>query len=114
MKEPEENIEQDFNGTTAATPPSPTATVNGNNDVSQNSFSMPLFNVIDNVARSSLVVTNEPILTQVECLDVNSIRADPEATVDPTLQKNLDFMQTWLSKAAVNEDVAFTTVLTKS
>lgn len=110
----EESIEQDLNGTTAATPPSPTATVVGNIDASEISFSMPLFNVIHNVASSAFVVTNEPILTQVAPLDVNSIRADPEATVDPTLQKNLNFMQTWLSKAAVNEEVPFTTVLTKS
>lgn len=110
----EESIEQVLNGTTAATPTSPTATVVGNIDASEISFSMPLFNVIHNVASSAFVVTNEPILTQVAPLDVNSIRADPEATVDPTLQKNLNFMQTWLSKAAVNEEVPFTTVLTKS
>jgi len=107
----EDNIEQDFNDTAADIPPSPTATDNGNIDASQHSFSMPLINVTDTVTRTALVDSHEPILTQVVPLDVNSIRADPEATVDPTLQKNLDFMQTWLTKVA---DVPFTPVLSKS
>ena len=33
--------------------------------------------------------------------------------VDPVLQKDLDFMQTWLAKAAVNE-VPFNEVVSKS
>jgi len=35
------------------------------------------------------------------------------APVDPLLQKDLDFMQTWLAKAAVNE-VPFNEVVSKS
>jgi len=47
-------------------------------------------------------------------LDVSSIRADPNAPLDPTLQKDLDFMKIWLDKAVVNEDVPFSPVLSKS
>lgn len=75
-----------------------------------NPSSMPLNNVADNVARWS----HGPILTPVADVDVSSIRADPNATLDPTLQKDLDFMKTWLDKAAVNEDVPFSPVLSKS
>ena len=107
------NIEQDLNATTVDIPPTPTATVNCNLDVSQHSFGMALFNVTYNVYRS-LVVTHEPSLTQVEPLDVNSIRADPGATLDPTLQFFSEFMHTWLQKVAVNEDVPFSPVLSKS
>ncbi|KEH26469.1 DUF4283 domain protein [Medicago truncatula] len=63
--------------------------VNHTLDVSHNSFSMPLTNVIDVVARSTIVVTHDLVITPVEPLDVNTIRADPDATVDPTLQKIL-------------------------
>jgi len=44
---------------------------------------------------------------------VSSIVAHDDATVDPVLQKEMDFMQTWLAKAAVN-DGPFTEVLSKS
>jgi len=71
--------------------------------ISQHTSSMPLNNVADNVAKWS----REPILTPVADLDVNSIRTDPNAPLDPTFQKDLDFMKTWLDKAAVNEDVPF-------
>ena len=89
--------------------PTPTA-VKVNLAISQHTSSMPLNNVADNVARWS----REPILTPVADLDVSSIRADPNAPLDPTLQKDLDFMKTWLDKAAVNEDVPFSLVLSKS
>jgi len=110
----EGNIVQQLEDIVANISPPLAATVNRTLDVSQNSFSMPLTNVIDAVARSAIVVTHEPIITPVASLDVNSIRADPDATLDPTLQKEIDFMKTWLDKAAVNEDVPFSPVVSKS
>jgi len=110
----EGNIVQQLEDTVANISPPLAATVNRTLDVSQNSSSMPLTNVIDVVARSAIVVTHEPIITPVTSLDINSIRADPDATVDPTLQKEIDFMKTWLDKAAVNEDVPFSPVVSKS
>jgi len=108
------NIVQQLEDTVANISPPLAATVNRTLDVSQNSFTMPLTNVLDVVPRSAIVLTHEPIITPVEPLDVNSIRADPDATVDPTLQKEINFMKTWLDKAAVNEDVSFSPVVSKS
>lgn len=110
----DENIVQQLEDIVTNISPQLEATVNRTLDVSQNSFSMPLTNVIDVVARSAIVVTHEPIITPVESLDVNSIRADPDATVDPTLRKEINFMKAWLDKAAVNEDVPFSPVVSKS
>jgi len=62
----------------------------------------------------SLLGNHEQILTPVGHLDVSSIMADPDVPLDPTLQKDLDFMKTWLEKAAVNEDVSFSPILSKS
>jgi len=104
----EGNIVQQLEDTVA------NATVNCTLDVSQNSSSMPLTNFIDVVARSAIVVTQEPIITPLEPLDVNSIRANPDATVDPMLRKEINCMKTWLDKAAVNEDVPFSPVISKS
>lgn len=94
------------------TPPTPT--VNNTLDISQNSFSMPLTNVIDVVARSAIVVNHGPIITPVQSFDVNPIRADPDEMLDPTLHKDINFMKTWLDKAAVNEEVPFSPVIYKS
>jgi len=71
--------------------PSPDVTVN--HDISQNSFSMPLANVTNYVARNDLTY-HEPVLMPVQNLDVSSIAADPNVTVHPTLRKEMDFMQT--------------------
>jgi len=90
-----DTIEGDIGHHVMNSSPPPATTVNHTLDVSQNSFSMPLTNVIDVVARSAIAVTHEPIITPVESLNVDSIRADPNATVDPTLQKDIDFMKTW-------------------
>jgi len=77
------------------------ATVN-NTTLSQNSFSMQLNNVTYEIVRTE-IINDEPILTPVRTLDVSSIAADPNANIDPTLQKEMDFMQTWLAKAAATE-----------
>ena len=105
------NIVQQLEDIVVNISPPLAATVNRTLDVSQNSFSMPLTNVIDVVARSAIMVTHEPIITPVEPLD---IRVDPDATVDPTLQKEINFIKTWLDKVAVNEDVSFSPVVSKS
>ena len=59
------------------------ATVN-NTTLSQNSFSMQLNNVTDEIVRTE-IINDEPILTSVRTLDVSSIAADPNANIDPTL-----------------------------
>jgi len=91
--------------------PPPANTVNHNLD-SQNTISMS--NVIDVVASPVTVVTREPVITPIEAPNVESMRADPNITMDRTLQKDIDFMQAWLGKATVNEDVTFSPVITKS
>ena len=47
-------------------------------------------------------------------LDASAIAVDPNATVHPMLRKEMDFMQTWLEKADVNEEVPFSPVVSKS
>jgi len=91
--------------------PPPANAVNHKLD-SQNTVS--LSNVIDVVASLANVVTYEPIITPIEAPNVDSMRADSNITVDHTLQKDIDFMQAWLGKAAVNEEVPFSPVITKS
>lgn len=82
------------------------------NTMSQNSFSMPLFNVTYDIVCTD-TVHHEPILTSVRTLDVRSIVEAPYATIDPTLQKEMNFMQSWLNKA-VETDVPFSPVISKS
>jgi len=91
--------------------PIPAATVH-NTTLSQNFFSVQLNNVTDEIVRTEFI-NDEPILTPVRTLDVSSIAADPNAIIDPTLRKEMDFMQTWLDKAAAIE-VPFPPVLSKS
>jgi len=90
--------------------PSLAATVTSN--LSQNSFSMPLENVRDEFVHTE-IAHNVPILTPVQILDVSSIAAGPDATIDPTLQKEMNFMKTWLEKAAETK-VPFSPVLSNS
>jgi len=80
--------------------------------LSQKSLNMPLDNDIDEHVRTE-ILNAEPILTSVRTLDVSSIAADPNANIDPTLRNEMNFMQTWLEKAAATE-VPFTPVLSKS
>lgn len=77
-----------------------------------NSYSMQLFNVTDDIVRTETIY-HEPILTPVQPLDVSSIAATPGATIDPTLRKEMNFMQDWLNRAA-ETDVPFSQVISKS
>ena len=83
--------------------------------ITNNTFSKQLENVSDEIARNDLEENQEHILSLVKenTLDVSSIVAPDGTPVDPVLQKDLDFMQTWLAKAAVNE-VPFKEVVPKS
>jgi len=62
----------------------------------------------DEVVRGDLGGDQESVLFPVKetTLDVSSIVAPDDTTVDPTLQRDMDFMQSWLAKADVN-DVPF-------
>jgi len=85
-------------------------------DVSKNSFSMPLNNVTDDVIRNELEVIHEheSILSPVtdKTLDVSGIVVASDAHVDPTLQKEVDFMNNWMAQAAAI-DTPFIPVNTK-
>lgn len=77
---------------------------------------MQLLNVTDEVARGELEgVEQQSVISPVKqnAPDVSSFMTAPGAPVDPTLQKEMDFMKTWLdhSEAA---DVPFATYLSKS
>jgi hypothetical protein len=80
-----------------------------------NTFSMQLHNVSDDIVKNDLEGNHESILSSVKekTLDVSSIVAPDDVPVDPILQKDIDFMQTWLAKAYVN-DAPFTQVVSKS
>jgi len=77
-----------------------------------NSYSMQLFNVIDDIVCTETVY-HEPILTPVQPLNVSSIEEAPGATIDPTLRKEMNFMQDWLKKT-VETDAPFSLVISKS
>jgi len=83
--------------------------------ITNNTFSIQLENVSDEIARNDLEENQEHILSPIKekKLDVSSIMASDGTPVDPVLQKDLDFMQTWLAKAIVNE-VPFKEVVSKS
>jgi len=81
-----------------------------------NTFSMQLENVSDEIVRYDVAENHEHILSPVreKALNVNSIVAPEGASIHPVLQKDLNFMQDWLAKAAVNNEVPFTAVISKS
>jgi hypothetical protein len=76
---------------------------------------LQLVNVIDEIARNDIGGDHESVLSPVKetTLDVSSIVAPDDATVDPVLHNEVEFMQTWLAKAAVN-NAPFTLVVSKS
>ena len=76
---------------------------------------MQLVNVTDDVVRFILGTDHETIVSPVlePVLDVCSIVALTDAIVDPTLQKDIDLMNTWMAKAVV-DDAPFTPVISKS
>ena len=80
--------------------------------ITNNTFSIQLENVFDEIARNHLEENQEHILSPVKekTLDVSSIMVPDGGPVDPVL---LDFIQTWLANAAINE-VPFKEVVSKS
>lgn len=80
-----------------------------------NSFSLQLVNVIDEIARNDIGGDHESAFSPVKetTLDVSSIVALDDATVDSVLHNEVEFMQNWLPKAAVNNG-PFTPVVSKS
>jgi len=81
----------------------------------KNNFSMPLENVFDEIIENNIEGNYMPILSPVKNthLDISSIVAPDNAKIDPVLQKDLNFMQTWLAKAAETES-PFIEVVSKS
>jgi len=79
------------------------------------SFTLQYTNFTDDVVRNDLGAELRPILSLVtdKSLDVSRIVVTPDAHVDPTLQKEVDFMNNWLAKAAEN-DTPFVSVVSKS
>jgi len=77
--------------------------ISHNPAITNNTFSIQIENVSDEIARNDLEENQEHIFIPVKekTLDVSSIVAPDGAPVDPVLHKDLDFMQTWLAKAAV-------------
>jgi hypothetical protein len=80
-----------------------------------NTFSMQLDNVSNEMVRNDMEGNHKFILSSVKekTLDVSSIVIPDDVLVDSVLQKDIDFMQTWLAKAVVN-DAPFTQVVSKS
>jgi len=81
----------------------------------KNNFSMPLENVFDAIMENNIEGNYMPVLSPVKNthLDISSIVAPDNAKIDPVLQKDLNFMQTWLAKAAETE-TPFIEVVSKS
>jgi len=79
------------------------------------SITLQYINVTNDVVRNDLGEELQLILSPVtdKSLDVGRIVASPDAHVDPTLQKEVDFMNNWLAKASEN-DTPFMLVVSKS
>ncbi|RHN40873.1 hypothetical protein MtrunA17_Chr8g0359801 [Medicago truncatula] len=79
-------------------------------------LSMQLSNVMDEVVRSDLCCADQqsiisPVKESVP--NVSGIMAASDAPLDPTLQKEMNFMKTWLLQSAAIE-VPFFQVILKS
>jgi len=74
-----------------------------------------IYDVTEDVVRNDIGAEHEPILSLVidKTLDISRLVAAPDATVDPTLQKEVTFMNNWLTQAAVNDN-PFVPVVLKS
>jgi len=98
-------------------PKSPQETVeNSTTSLSSYSFHMQLINVTDEVVPADLDgVDQQSIISpfKANAPDVTNIMASPGALLDPTLQKEIDFMKTWLARAEAVE-VPFAPYLSKS
>lgn len=99
----------------ATTSPHLVTHINRSPGTSNDTFSLQLNNVTDEVVRNDLGRDHESVIYLVKetTLDVSSIVVPDDATVDPVLHNEMDFMQTWLAKAVVN-DSPFTQLLSKS
>ena len=66
---------------------------------------MPFENVFDEIIENNIEGNYMPVLSPVKNthLDISSIVAPDNAKIDPVLQKDLNFMQIWLAKAAETE-----------
>jgi hypothetical protein len=69
--------------------------------------------VTDIVVRNDLTY-HDPVLMPMQNLDVSAIVAAHNVMVHPTSRKEMDFMQTWLEKAVVNEEDPFSPVVSKA
>ena len=80
-----------------------------------NNFNVQLENVSDERISFDLEENHSSILSlvKIKTPDISSIVAPEDAQIDPVLQKDIKFMQEWLSKAAAIE-VPFTEVVSKS
>jgi hypothetical protein len=70
--------------------------------------------ISDEVVRNDIGTDYETFLSPVtvKSLDVNSVVISSNVTVDPTLQREVNYMNDWLAKAA-ESDVPFVPVLSK-
>jgi len=99
----------------ATTSPHLVTPINRSPGTSNNTFSLQLNNVTNEVVRNDLGGDHGSVIYLVKetTLDVSSIVAPDDSTVDLVLHNEMDFMQTWLTKVAVN-DAPFTQLLSKS
>ena len=96
--------------------PTPLVITNSLSPVIQNNnLSMQQENVSDDRIPTDLEDHHSHILSPVKnkIPDISSIVAPSDAQIDPVLQKNINFMQDWLSKAAAT-DKPFIDVVSKS
>jgi len=99
----------------AATSPHLVTPINRSPFTSNNTFSIQLNNVTDEVVRNDLGGDHESGISPVKekTLDVSSIVAPDDDMINPVLHKEMDFMQAWLAKTVVN-GAPFTQVISKS
>lgn len=81
-------------------------------NVQQNSFTLQY--ITEEVVRNDIGADYETVLSPVtvKSLDVNSVVISSNATVDPTLQKEVNFMNDWMAKDAESK-VPFVPVVYK-
>ena len=99
----------------APQPASPLITTSYSPVIHTTTFSMPIENVSDEVITNALERNHVPILSPVKKtnLDISSIVATDDAQMDPVLSQDINFMKTWLAKAAASEE-PFKEVVSKS
>lgn len=112
---PKANQGADRNNTPGGIP-SPMVTHSSHRPVIHNhTFSMHLEKVSDDIIANNIEGNTIVVLSPVKnkTLDISSIVASEGSQTDPVLQKDLDFMRNWLSKAETTE-VPFIEVVSKS